>query len=166
MTDEPGARDTFEISAEERAHEGTYRIAVVDTTAPVIVTVETPESRSLAVTLDDDLAADPPPTAGAVRLWEADPGLADAEIPLDSLAPSELRVRRVAISAVEPTGARGIVVVPAEPLRKGRIYRIELVVENRSGLAATPEGGRTFRPDYEGPAVWPSERVPLPEAQP
>jgi hypothetical protein len=115
------------------------------------------------VTFDDDLAADPPTTAGAVRLWEADPDLAGVEIPLDSLAPAELRVRRIAISAVEPSGPRGVVVVPAEPLRKDRIYRIELVVENRSGLAATAEGGRTFRPDYEGPAVWPSERVPLPE---
>lgn len=166
MTDEPGARDTFEISAEERAHEATYRIAVVDTTAPVIVTVETPESRSLAVTLDDDLAADPAVTVGSVRLWEAAPDLADAEIPLDSLAPAELRGRRIAISAVEPSGPRGVVVVPAEPLRKDRIYRIELVVQNRSGLPATPEGGRTFRPDYAGPAIWPSERVPLPEAEP
>ena len=166
MTDEPGARDTIEIWAEERAHEATYRIAVVDTTAPVIVTVETPASRSLGVTLDDDLAAEPPPTAASVRLWEADPGLVDAEVPLDSLAPAELRGRRIAISAVEPSGARGLVVVPAEPLRKDRVYRVELVVRNRSGLAATPEGGRTFRPEYEGPAVWPSERVPLPEAGP
>ena len=165
MTDEPGTRDTFEISAEERAQEVTYRIAVVDTTAPLIVTVETPESRSLAVTLDDDLAADPPVAPGSVLLWEADPDVADAEIPLDSLAPAELRVRRIAISAVEPSGPRGVVVVPAEPLRKDRVYRIELLVRNRSGLPATPEGGRTFRPDYEGPAVWPSERVPLPEAE-
>jgi hypothetical protein len=89
----------------------------------------------------------------------------DAEVPLDSLAPAELRGRRIAVSAVEPSGPRGLVVVPAEPLRKNRVYRIELVVQNRSGLAATPEGGRTFRPEYEGPAVWPSERVPLPEAQ-
>ena len=166
LTDEPGARDTFEISAEERAREATYRIAVVDTTAPVIVTVETPESRSLAVTLDDDLAADPAVTAGSIRLWEADPDLANAEIPLDSLAPAELRVRRIAISAVELSGARGLVVVPAEPLRKDRIYRIELAVQNRSGLPATQDGGRTFRPDYEGSAIWPSERVPLPEAEP
>lgn len=165
-TDEPGARDTFEISPEERAHEATYRIAVVDTTAPLIVAVETPESRSLAVTLDDDLAVERAVTAESVRLWEADPDLADAQIPLDSLAPEDLRARRIAISAVEPSGPRGVVVVPAEPLRKDRIYRIELVVQNRSGLAATPEGGRTFRPDYEGPAVWPSERVPLPEVEP
>lgn len=166
MTDEPGARDTFEISAEERAHEATYRIAVVDTTAPVIVTVETPESRSLVVTLDDDLSSEAPPTAGSVRLWEADPGVAGAEIPLDSIAPADLRARRLAISAVEASGARALRVVPAEPLRKDRVYRVEVVIENRSGLAATPEGGRTFRADYEGPAVWPSERVPLPEAEP
>jgi hypothetical protein len=166
MTDEPGARDTFANSAEDRAHEATYRIALVDTTAPVIVTVETPESRSLEVTLDDDLAAEPAASAGSVRLWEADPDLAGAEIPLDSLAPADLRVRRLAISAVEAVGSRELRVVPAEPLRKDRIYRIELVVQNRSGLAATPEGGRTFRADYEGPAVWPSERVPLPETEP
>ena len=165
MTDEPGARDTFELSVDERAHEATYRIAVVDTTAPLIVTVETPESRTLVVTLDDDLAAEPAVAPGAVRLWEADPGVADAEIPLDSIAPADLRVRRLAISAVEPAGARSLRVVPAEPLRKDRVYRFELVVENRSGLAATPEGGRTFRPEYEGPAVWPSERLLLPESE-
>jgi hypothetical protein len=166
MTDEPGARDTFEISAEERAHEATYRIAVVDTTAPVIVRVETPESRTLSVTLDDDLAAEPPVTAGSVRLWEAAPGLAEAEVPLDSIAPADLRVRRLAIAAVEPSGPRALQVVPAEPLRKDRVYRIELAIENRSGLPATPEGGRTFRPDYEGPAVWPSERLRLPAPSP
>ena len=166
MTDEPGARDTFEISAEERAHEATYRIAVVDTTAPVIVTVETPESRTLAVTFDDDLATEPPVAAGSVRLWEADPDVADAEIPLDSIAPADLRVRRLAISAVEPSGARSLRVVPAEPLRRDRVYRIEVAIENRSGLPAAPAGGRTFRPDYEGPAVWPSERLALPEAEP
>ena len=164
MNDEPGARDTFEISVDERAHEATYRIAVVDTTAPLIVTVETPESRTLVVTLDDDLATEPAVTAGSVRLWEADPDVADAEIPLDSIAPADLRVRRLAISAVEPSGARSLRVVPAEPLRKDRVYRIELVIQNRSGLPSTPEGGRTVRPDYEGPAVWPSERVPLPES--
>jgi hypothetical protein len=166
MTDEAGARDTFEISAEERAYETTYRIAVVDTTAPVIVTVETTESRSLLVTLDDDLSTDAPPTAESVRLWEADPDVADAEIPLDSIAPADLRARRMAISAVEASGARALRVVPAEPLRRNRVYRIEVVIRNRSGLAATPDGGRTFRPDYEGPAVWPSERVALPEAEP
>jgi hypothetical protein len=161
MTEEPGARDSFEISVDNRAHEATYRIAVLDTTAPLIVSVETPESRSLSVTLDDALAADLAPTTAAVRLWEAEPGLAAAEIPLDSLDPAELRVRRIAISAVEREGQRALQVVPAEPLRKDRVYRLEVAVENASGLPSAPEGGRTFRPRYEGPAVWPAERVPF-----
>jgi hypothetical protein len=117
------------------------------------------------VRIDDDLATESPLSAASVRLWEADPAIAEAGTPLDSIAPADLRTRRIAISAVEATGPRGLRIVPAEPLRKGRVYRIELALENRSGLPATPEGGRTFRPDYEGPAVWPSERVPLPEVE-
>ena len=160
MTEEPGLRDTFELSVDSRAHEATYRIAVLDTTAPLIVTVETPESRLLSVTLDDALAADPAPTAAAIRLWEAELSLAAGEVPLDSLDPADLRVRRIAISAVEREGARTLRVVPAEPLGKDRVYRVELTVENASGLPASPEGGRTFQPRYEGPAIWPAERVP------
>jgi hypothetical protein len=162
MMEEPGARDTFELSVDQRAHEATYRIAVVDTTAPLIVTVETPESRLLSITLDDALTADPPPEAGSVLLWEADPDLAAAEIPLDSLDAAQVRGRRIAISAVEVRG-RTLQVVPAEPFRKDRVYRVEVAIENASGIPATPEGGRTFRPRYEGPAIWPSERVPWPE---
>lgn len=163
MMEEPGARDTFELSVDRRAHEATYRIAVVDTTAPLIVTVATPESRLLTITLDDPLVADPPPEAGSVLLWEADPELAAADIPLDSLDAAEVRGRRIAISAVEARDRRTLQVVPAEPLRKDRIYRVEVDLENASGLPATPAGGRTFQPRYEGPAVWPSERVPWPE---
>ena len=163
MTDEPGAQDTFELSVDNRAHDATYRIAVLDTTAPLIVTVETPESRMLRITLDDPLAADPPPGTSSVRLWEAEPGLAAAEVPLDSLDPADVRVRRIAIAAVEAQGPRELQVVPAEPLRKDRVYRVELGVDNASGLPSTAEGGSTFRPRYEGPAVWPSERVPLPQ---
>jgi hypothetical protein len=162
MMEEPGARDTFELSLDSRAHETRYRIAVVDTTAPLIVTVETPESRLVSITLDDALAADPPPAAGSVLLWEAAPALAAAEIPLDSLDAAEVRGRRIAIAAVETRG-RTLQVVPAEPLRKDRIYRVELAIENAAGIPATPEGGRTFRPRYDGPAIWPAERVPWPE---
>ncbi|HYO46725.1 MAG TPA: Ig-like domain-containing protein [Gemmatimonadota bacterium] len=165
MTEEPGARDTFELSVEERAHDATYRIAVVDTTAPLIVTVETGESRLFTITLDDALPADLVATAAAVHLWEAEPGLAEAEVPLDSLDPADLRVRRIAISAVERQGPRTLQVVPAEPLRKDRVYRIEVAVENASGVPAAPEGGRTFQPRFEGPAVWPSERIPWPDAE-
>lgn len=164
MTEEPGARDTFELSVDRRAHEATYRIAVVDTTAPLIVTVETPESRLLRITFDDPLAADPPPGAGSVRLWEAERALAATEVPLDSLDLEDVRTRRIAISAVERQSPQTLDVVPGEPLRKDRVYRVELAVENASGLPATPAGGRTFRPRYEGPAIWPSERVPWPEA--
>jgi hypothetical protein len=165
-TEEPGAQDTFEISVDNRAHEATYRMAIVDTTAPLIVTVETPESRMLRITLDDALAVEPPPDASSVRLWEAEASVAAAEVPLDSLDPADLRARRIAISAVEMRSGREIQAVPAEPLRKDRIYRVELDVENASGLPATPAGGSTFRPRYEGPAVWPSERVPLPDEAP
>lgn len=161
MTEEPGARDTFELSIDRRAHEATYRIAVVDTTPPLVVSVETPESRTLRVTLDDALATDREIGPSSVRLWEADVGVS-ATVPLDSIDPGRLRARRIAISAVEAEGQRGLRVVPAEPLFRDRAYRIELDLENASGLAATPEGGRTFRPRYEGPAVWPSERVPWP----
>lgn len=168
MTDEPGARDSFELSVDRRAHEATYRIAVVDTTAPLVVTVETPESRTLRITLDDPLAAEPPLDAGAVRLWEAEPALAATEIPLDSMDFDDVRARRIAISAVERQGANAIQVVPAEPLRKDRVYRVELAVENASGLPMAPAGGRTFRPRYEGAAVWPAERIPWsdPDAPP
>lgn len=160
-TEEPGARDTFELSIDRRAHEATYRIAVVDTTPPLVVSVETPESRSLRVTLDDALATDAEIGPSSVRLWEADVGVS-ATVPLDSIDPGRLRARRIAISAVEAEGPRGLRVVPAEPLVRDRAYRIELALENASGLAATPEGGRTFRAAYEGPAVWPSEPVPWP----
>ena len=160
MTEEPGARDTFELSVDRRAHEATYRIAVVDTTPPLVVSVEMPESRLLRVTLDDALATDAEIGSSSVRLWSSDPGVADA--PLDSIDPARLRVRRIAISAVEAEGRNGLRVVPAEPLSKDRVYRLELRIENASGLAATPEGGRTFRAQYEGPAVWPSERIPWP----
>jgi Bacterial Ig-like domain len=163
ITDEPGARDTFELSVDRRAHDVTYRIAVVDTTAPFVLTVETPESRMLRITLDDPLASDPPVDAAAVRLWEAEPGLAATDIPLDSMDLEDVRARRIAIAAVERRGASELEVVPAEPLRKDRVYRVELAVENASGLPAEPEGGRTFRPRYEGPAVWPAERVPWEE---
>jgi hypothetical protein len=165
ITEEPGARDTFELSVDQRAHEATYRIAVVDTTAPLIVTVESPGSRLLRITLDDALAVDPPPDAASIRLWEAPPGLSATEIPLDSLDAADVRTRRIAISAVERQGPRILQVVPAEPLRKDRVYRVELAVSNASGLPATPEGGRTFQPRYEGPAVWPSERIPWPEEE-
>ena len=135
----------------------------MDTTAPFVLSVETPESRTLRITLDDPLAADPPVDAAAVRLWEAAPGLAATDIPLDSMDLDDVRSRRIAIAAVERRGANELQVVPAEPLRKDRVYRVELAVENASGLPAEPEGGRTFRPRYEGPAVWPAERVPWEE---
>ena len=163
ITEEPGARDSFELSLENRAHEATYRIAIVDTTAPIVVGVETSDSRRVEVTLDDPLPADLSPTGGQVQLYEAAPGL-PADVPLDSLPLESVRSRQLAVEEVERVerpGPGALSILTAEPLLDGMIYRVELVgIANASGLRAIAGGGLTFRAEFSAPRVFPSEPIP------
>ncbi len=162
MTEEPGARDTFELSLETRAHEATYRIAVVDTTAPVITTISTPESRLIRVIIDDQLPEGATLIPDQVQLYAGDPGV-EPDTPLDSIPVERQRLRRLGVLEVEAAGRSEIQVEPVLPLERGRVYRAELVgVENASGVAATEEGGLPFRPEYEGPRIFESEPLPWP----
>ncbi|MFN2383613.1 MAG: Ig-like domain-containing protein [Gemmatimonadota bacterium] len=163
MTEEPGTRDTFVLSPEQRSHEATYRLAVMDTTAPLIARVTMPESRRLLAGFDDELAADAPLTAQMVRLYEGAPELRSRGAPLDALPLTDVRARRLAIDTVERSAPAELVITPTEPLRAGRIYRIEIVgVGNASGRPSRPEGGLTFLAEYEGPAVFIAQPVPWP----
>ena len=166
MTEEPGARDTFELSLEKRAYEATYHLAVVDTTAPVVTAVTTPESRLIRVTIDDQLPEGVTLRLERVQLYEVDPGV-ESDTPLDSIPVDRQRFRRLGIAGVTVAGRTEIQVVPVVPLDRERIYRIELVgVENASGVAGTGEGGLPFRPEYEGPRVFESELLPWPARGP
>ncbi len=162
-TEEPGARDSFELGAQSRSHEATYRLAVVDTTPAVVERVEMKGSRLLTIRLDDALEGTEAPPKSAIRLYEAPPGV-PAEAAVDTLAAERLRGRRMAISVVERGGPNLLQAAPTEPLRNGRAYRLEVVgVRNVDGLESTPAGGRNFRASYTGPAVFPAERIPWPE---
>ncbi|MGH7564809.1 MAG: Ig-like domain-containing protein [Gemmatimonadota bacterium] len=162
MTEEPGARDTFDLSLETRAHEATYRIAVVDTTAPVITEIATPGSRLIRVLIDDRLPEEITLTPEDVRLYLGDPGV-EADTPLDSIPLEEQRMRRLDVLEVTAAGRTEIQIEPVLPLDRGQAYRVELPgVENASGLSATVEGGLPFRPDYEGPRIFESEPLPWP----
>ena len=166
MTEEPGARDSFELSDESRAFEGTYRIAVVDTTAPLVTAVATPESRLLRVTVDDALPEAVSLNPGRIAVYEAAPDI-EPDIALDSIPLDRQRFRRIAVVRAVRAGPNEIQISTAEPLERGRIHRVELIgVENTSGVAATPEGGRPFRPEYEGPAIHPSDPLPWPGPAP
>lgn len=165
MTEESGARDTFELSLENRLHEAIYRIAVVDTTAPLVVSAETQGSRLLVV-VTDDLLAVPAPGPDVVQLFQAAPGLPDDVAP-DSLPVERVRGQRLAVESVEASGPTALRIVPARPLESGAIYRIELAgVENAAGIPGRPEGGRTFRARFEGPIDMPSEAIPWPGGPP
>ncbi len=159
MTEEPGARDTFDLSLENRLHEATYRIAVVDTTAPVVVRVETPSARLAVITIDDRLGSGEL-APGQVALYEGVAGL-DADIVPDSLPLDAVRARQLTVESVSRAGASELRVVPAAPLDRGGVYRLEIPgVVNESGRAALPETGRTFRAEYEGPVELPAEAIP------
>ncbi|MGH7556558.1 MAG: Ig-like domain-containing protein [Gemmatimonadota bacterium] len=162
MTEEPGARDTFELSLESRAHEATYRIAVVDTTAPLITEIATAGSRLIRVLIDDRLPEEPTLTPEDVQLYVGDPGV-EADTPLDSIPLDRQRLRRAEVLEVMVAGASEIQIEPVLPLERGRVYRVELLgVENASGIPATEEGGLPFRPEYEGPRIFESEPLPWP----
>lgn len=162
MTEEPGARDTFDLSIENRLHEATYRIAVVDTTAPAVVKAETPSSRLIVVTIDDRLAAGEL-TSGQVALYAGPAGIA-ADVAPDSLPLDAVRARQLPVERVSRAGASELRVVPATPLDRGGIYRVEIPgVVNESGRAGLPESGRTFRAEYEGPVELPAEAIPWTE---
>lgn len=163
MTDEPGARDTFELGAGNRAHEATYRIAVVDTTAPVVVIARSTGSTTVRVETDDRLAGEGAPAATAIRVWagperEDYPDVSPDSIPLD-----RARGRRIVVSAVERAGPSALEVALAEALDRDRFHRVELVgVENVDGLAVEPGAGRTFVPEYEGPEIRPAAPIEWP----
>ncbi|HUP00261.1 MAG TPA: Ig-like domain-containing protein [Gemmatimonadota bacterium] len=166
MTEEPGAQDTFELSLDQRSHEATYRIAVVDTTAPVVVSVATPSSRLIEVTLDDPLPADDLLTPAQVELYAGAAGL-PADISPDSLPLESVRTQRLSIERIERSGPTAFQVVPEQPLVRGGVYRIDPIgIVNASGLRAGPEAGRTFRAEYEGPRVFQSEPIPWPAGAP
>lgn len=161
-TEEPGARDSFQLSLDERAHEAIYHVAVVDTSPPAIALVETPTTDRIVLAIDDSLAR--PPLPEEVRLFE---GPEEPDVPLDSLPAADARVRRIVVTGVEAIGPNRFSVRPAELLRAGRVYRIELVgVRNEGGLPANPAGGRTFRAMFTGPRVVPSEPLPWVEGAP
>lgn len=164
ITEEPGARDTFELSTDSRAHETTYAIAVVDTTAPIVTRVETPTPTTVRVRFDDVMEGEVPPVAEDVWLYLADPDLALAEgQDPDSLPIERVRHRRLLVTGVQRPEPSSVEFRTSEPLFKTRLYRIEIVgMENVNGLTSTSEGGRTFRPRYRGPAVWPSTPIPWP----
>lgn len=160
MTDEPGARDSFDLGAGNRAHEATYRIAVVDTTAPVVVGVQATTSHELTVRIDDRMGGEGAPPATAIRVWEGPPVGNRPDVAPDSIPAAEVRGRPIAVTAVERSGDSTLLVALAGTLAKDRFYRIELPgVENVDGLAAEPGTGRNFVPEYEGPAVRPSEPI-------
>jgi hypothetical protein len=147
----PGARHV-ELSV-DRAHDVTYRSRSW-TTAPLVPTVDPgiADLGSCWTTLASSREPRRSGCGGGARL-------AATDIPLDSMDLEDVRAadRDRGRRAPGRERARGRA---AEPLRKDRVYRVELAVENASGLPAEPEGGRTFRPLYEGPAVWPAERLP------
>lgn len=166
-TEEPGARDTFELSIESRLHEKTYRIAVVDTTAPIVDRVRTPDSRRIVVVFDDELPELLPVIPSMVTLYEASSEVWDADADPDALPLEQVRARQLEIENVERTGPNQVRVTSAEPLRMGRLYRIEIVdVVNVSGLISTAEGGRAFEPNYEGAAVFRSVPIQMMEDGP
>ncbi len=163
-TEEPGARDTFELSIESRLHEKTYRIAVVDTTAPIVDRVRTPSSRRMVVVFDDQLPELLPLIPSMVALYEASREVWDTDTDPDELPTEQLRARRLEIENVEWTGPNEVRVTSAEPLRTGRLYRIEILdVVNVSGLISTAEGGRVFQPSYDGAAEFRSEPLEMPD---
>lgn len=164
LTEEPGARDTFDLGPGNRSHEATYRISVRDTTPPVVVRAETSESRLVTIELSDAPAGEAAPPVDAIRLW-AGPTFEEfgAEVQPDSIPLERQRVRRVPVTEVERTGPSTLRVASAVPLERNRWYRIEVVgVSNEEGLESLAEGGLAFRAEYEGPAHWPSEPVPWP----
>lgn len=167
MTDEPGARDSFELGAGNRAHEATYRLAVKDTTAPVMVTARATGPTLLQVETDDRLAGERAPAASAIRVWagperEDYPDVSPDSIPLD-----RARGRRIVVSAVERPGPSALQIALAEAMEKDRFYRVELVdVENVDGLEIEPGTGLTFVPEYEGPEVRPAEPIRWPPGEP
>ncbi|MGH7570519.1 MAG: Ig-like domain-containing protein [Gemmatimonadota bacterium] len=162
MTEEPGAQDTFELSLLSRAHEATYTIAVLDTTAPLIDEIATPGSRLIRVLIDDRLPEETTLAPGDVRLFAGDPAV-EADIPLDSIPVDRQRLRRMEVLGVTAAGASEIQIEPVLPLDRERVYRVELPgVENAGGLRATAEGGLPFRPEYEGPRIFESEPLPWP----
>ena len=166
MTEEAGARDTFELSEDSRAYEATYRIAVLDTTAPVVTAVTTPEPRLLRVMVDDAIPEETSLVPAQVALYEAAADV-DPDIELDSIPVDRQRFRRLAVVRAVRAGPNEIQVETGGPLERGRVHRVELVgIENASGVAATPEGGRAFRPEYEGPMIYPSEPLPWPGPAP
>ena len=165
-TEEPGARDTFELSEESRAFEATYRIAVLDTTAPVVTAITTPESRLLRVTVDDAIPEGASLVPTRIGVYEAAPDI-DPDMELDSIPVDRQRFRRIAVVRAVRAGPNEIQVETAEPLERGRVHRLEMVgVENASGMAATPDGGLPFRPEYEGPVIYPSAPLPWPGPAP
>ncbi|HET9581811.1 MAG TPA: Ig-like domain-containing protein [Gemmatimonadota bacterium] len=166
MTEEPGARDTFELSEASRAYEATYRIAVVDTTAPIVTAVTTPEARLLRVTVDDAIPEGIELTPSGIAVYEAAPDV-DPEAEPDSIALGRQRFRRIGVVRAVRAGPNEIQVETAWPLERGHVHRVELIgLRNASGVAATPEGGLPFRPEYEGPVVYPSEPLPWPGPAP
>lgn len=168
ITEEPGARDTFELTAENRSHEAEYRIAVVDTTPPLVTRVEGLDSRRLNVVFDEPLAGDAAPAPTQARLWKAPQAVSETELRLDSIPVAEIKAGdRIPIVEIARGGPDRLQLTTGAPLEDGRIYRVEFVdVVNRAELPSRPEGGWTFRIELEGPAVWDAEPIPLPEGPP
>ena len=167
ITEEPGARDTFELSLASRSHEKTYRIAVVDTTAPLIENVDASDPNRINVTFDDRLSPTAPLVPTMIRLWEAPRGMWDTEAAPDTLAADPLRGRRLDVVDVTRVGQDGLGIIPARPLRRDRLYRVEAVgVLNVDGLESAEEGGLGFRPSFEVPAVHRSGPIRWPEERP
>lgn len=164
MTEEAGARDSFDLGPGNRSHEATYRIAVRDTTPPLVNAVATPDSRVLTIQVDDPMGGEAAPAAGAVVIWE---GPLAGDVPADSIPLERMRGRRLAVSAVERPDRNSLRVALAEPVRENRWYRVELIgLTNEQGLVSAPEGGLAFRPDYEGPAIYGAEPLEWPEEPP
>ena len=91
----------------------------------------------------------------------------DPDAELDSIPLDRQRFRRIAVVRAVRARPGEIQLETAEPLERGRVHRVELVgVENASGVPATAEGGRAFRPEYAGPAIHPSEPLPWPGPAP
>lgn len=163
MTAEPGARDSFVLGPENRAYQATYRLAVVDTTAPEIVTVAALGPTTLRVETDDRLAGDEAPPATAVRVWEGPETEDLPDVSPDSIPLDRARGRWIAVSAIERAGPSALRVALAEAMEKDRFYRVELAgVENVDGIELEPGTGVTFVPDYEGPAIRPAEPIEWP----
>ncbi|MFN2421802.1 MAG: Ig-like domain-containing protein [Gemmatimonadota bacterium] len=163
MTEEAGAQDTFTIGPGNRSHEATYRILVRDTTAPIIRRVETPDSRVVQIFFDDTLAGTAAPPPASVRLWAGEPDVGHRDVPLDSIPLEDVRARSIAFGEVRRTTLTTVEIVPAVPLERDAVYRVEVVgVENRAGARSTDAGGRTFRAEYEGPRRFRAEPLPWP----